>query len=214
MFIAFDGIDGAGKTTIYHDVAKELGKNHSVQLFDMGKLGFLDNIIDKIKQGEYLCAAEIRECIYYFEGYLFSDYIAKKYIGDTNNHILIDRYVLSYLSYGPLNGMDISQIMNLCNNLILPDIYFYIDTLPNIAGERIFKKRQISKPEIGFKNVLSKDENQNKKKFIAYQEKVRQNFLAAIPLIDKKVHVIENSSDYSNTINTVMGILSQTMSLN
>ena len=50
MFIAFDGIDGAGKTSIYESVAEKLRKNHKVKLFDMGNLGFLDNIIRGIKK--------------------------------------------------------------------------------------------------------------------------------------------------------------------
>ena len=63
MFIAFDGIDGAGKTSIYESVAEKLQKNYKVKLFDMGNLGFLDNIIQNIKKGNYKCDAELRECI-------------------------------------------------------------------------------------------------------------------------------------------------------
>lgn len=208
MFIAFDGIDGAGKNTIYENIANYLSKYYDVQVFDMGKLGFLDDIINNIKNGEYLCSSEIRECIYYFEGVLFSNNIAQKYINDPKKHILIDRYILSYMSYGPLNGMNINRIHKLCKNMVWPDYYFYIDTFPETALQRIAAYRNIDKPEIGYKNSLVSNEEKNRKRFIEYQTNVRNNFLQAIKNSSHLIHLIDNNGTVNQSIDTVKGILS------
>ncbi|GFI47458.1 thymidylate kinase [Lachnospiraceae bacterium] len=192
MFIAFDGIDGAGKSTIYKKIAHELEKNYSVQVFDMGCLGFLDDIIEGIKKGKYLCSAEIRECIYYFEGCLFSDLIVGKYLKDKYKHILIDRYLLSFLSYGPLNGVSIDKVSLLTSKMKWPDYYFYVDVQPEIALNRIKNKRNIVKPEIGYKNELETNEKENHAKFISHQTLVRKNFKQAIQFVGKKVYSINN----------------------
>ena len=207
MFIAFDGIDGAGKTSIYKSVAEKLRKNHKVKLFDMGNLGFLDNIIRGMKKGTYKCDAELRECIYYFEGNLFSDRIAKQYLADEKQYILIDRYILSYMSYGPLNGMDINQICDLCENMIWPDYYFFIDTSPVEALRRISTYRKIAKPEIGFKNILSNNENQNQQHFLSYQEQVYSNFRTAIMKSRKSIYIIDNNGNLSQPVSQIMNIL-------
>ena len=208
MFIAFDGIDGAGKNTIYENIANYLSKYYDVQVFDMGKLGFLDDIINNIKNGEYLCSSEIRECIYYFEGVLFSNNIAQKYINDPEKHILIDRYILSYMSYGPLNGMNINRIHKLCKNMVWPDYYFYIDTFPETALQRIAAYRNIDKPEIGYKNSIVSDEEKNRKRFIEYQTNVRNNFLQAIKNSSHLIHLIDNNGTVNQSIDTVKEILS------
>lgn len=207
MFIAFDGIDGAGKNTIYENIANYLSKYYDVQVFDMGKLGFLDDIINNIKNGEYLCSSEIRECIYYFEGVLFSNNIAQKYINDPKKHILIDRYILSYMSYGPLNGMNINRIHKLCKNMVWPDYYFYIDTFPETALQRIAAYRNIDKPEIGYKNSLVSNEEKNRKRFIEYQTNVRKNFLQAIKNSSHVIHFVDNNGTISQSIDRVKEIL-------
>lgn len=209
MFIAFDGIDGAGKTTIYQKIADELSEDYEVQLFDMGKLGFLDDVIKNIKTGKNRCDANIREYLYYFEGNLFSDQIARRYVKDKKRHILIDRYILSYMSYGPLNGVPIEKIRLVTKQMIWPDLYFYIDTKPEIALERILKYRDIDKPEIGFGNSLSDNQNSNKDSFIKFQTQVRRNFQSAINMIKGDVHIIDNDISTSHAIENIKTILNQ-----
>ena len=203
MFIAFDGIDGAGKTTIYNKIAEYLSSKYYVQLFDMGKLGFLDDIIKKIKSKKLVCDAEIRECIYYFEGVLFSEKIAKKYMGNPDEHILIDRYILSFLSYGPLNGMDRCQIIKLIEGMVWPDYYFYVDIEPELALKRIILEREICRPEIGYKNNMPDNKSEISNKFISFQTNVRNNFIYSISQIPNKVYQINNNDDIELSINCV-----------
>lgn len=207
MFIAFDGIDGAGKSSICKNIANELEKNYSICIYDMGKLGFLDDIIDNIKKGNYLCSAEVRECVYYLEGYLFSDLIAKKYLKDREKHILIDRYILSFMSYGPLNGMSTDVINLLSTSMVWPDFYFYIDTQPNIALNRIKSERVIAKPEIGYKNELGSNEKNNREKFIKHQTLVRNNFLQAVRMSEKKIYTINNDENSNRALEEIKNIL-------
>lgn len=197
MFIAFDGTDGAGKTTLCKYVVTELKQKYdNVVLYDMGKLGFIDEVLLSIKYGETACSAEIRELLYYFEGNLFGNNIVSNALGRKQPIIIIDRYILSYFSYGPLNGVPIELINKLTNTMPWPDLYFYIDITPELAEKRISVYRKIDKPEIGFKNQLdTSNESINQLKFITHQSKVRENFHNAIKLFNKPVHIIDSKDE-------------------
>lgn len=155
MFIAFDGIDGAGKTTQV-DILKENLENlgMEVNLNNMGEEGFFDEIFQGIKKKQWTCSPEIREMLYYFEGTLLGEKIKEQRKVQSRKIEIVDRYILSFLSYGPLNGVELTTINKIVSDMSWPDIYFYIDMSPEQALERIKKYRKIDFPEIGCKNVL------------------------------------------------------------
>ena len=177
MFIAFDGIDGAGKNTQIDLLAKHfegLGKKSII--LDMGGLPTFKKIIKEINKDCSQVNSILREVLYYFEGLYTNLEIIQK--GAPNDIYIIDRYYLSYLSYGPLNGVPREDVLYFTKYLVEPDFYFYIDVLPEITYERIIKYRQIDAPEIGFKNAEKWSKgNFGKDDYISFQSKVRQNFL-------------------------------------
>lgn len=187
MFIAFDGIDGAGKSTQVEILVKNLeAQCMDVNVNDMGKEGFLDEIFQGIKSKQLSCSPEIREMLYYFEGVLFGERIQNQRKNNDNKIEVVDRYILSFLSYGPLNGVRIETIDRIISGMPWPDVYFYIDILPECTLERIKKYRDIDFPEIGCKNILSDDENINYQNFLFHQTKVRSNYINAIEYLKKK----------------------------
>lgn len=187
MFIAFDGIDGAGKSTQVEILAKNLkAQCMDVNVNDMGKEGFFDEIFQGIKSKQLSCSPEIREMLYYFEGVLFGERIQNQRKNNDKKIEVVDRYILSFLSYGPLNGVKIETIDRIISEMPWPDVYFYIDILPESTLERIKNYRDIDFPEIGCKNILSVDKNINYQNFLLHQTKVRKNYISAIEYLKKK----------------------------
>ncbi|MCM1187150.1 MAG: hypothetical protein NC251_10830 [Lachnoclostridium sp.] len=191
MFIAFDGIDGAGKSTQVEILANNLKMQRmDVKIYDMGKEGFLDEIFLGIKNKNLSCSSEIREMLYYFEGILFGEHIKDQRKKCNKRIEVVDRYMLSFLSYGPLNGVKNETISRIISRMPWPDIYFYIDILPESTLERIKKYRDIDLPEIGYKNALSNDKSTNDQNFLIYQTQVRKNYINAIECLRKKGNTV------------------------
>ncbi|MCL2717459.1 MAG: dTMP kinase [Lachnospiraceae bacterium] len=202
MFIAFDGIDGSGKTTLSDKLTQYLkNKKYDVELFDMGKFGFLDEYLEKIKNKEKLVDSQIRELLFYFEGNLFSNYIKE----NSEKIIITDRYFLSYYAYGPINGMPQEVIWKLVNKMISPDFYFFINVSPEIALNRIIKYRKIDIPEIGYINKLSDNEEENKNLFLESQNKVYSNYLNIINKFN--VHIINGNQEIDKIFNDIKSII-------
>ena len=197
MFIAFDGIDASGKTTqvqILNDYL--LTKGFKVNLYDMGKEGFLDEFFCELKLKRMVCSAEIRELLYYFEGVLFGKNVVAPLLKKVDCIGIVDRYLLSFYAYGPLNGISGEKIKLLTQSMPWPDLYFFVDTHPEQAINRIAKYRKINVPEIGYKNQLSDDEEQNREKFINFKNKVYNNFIYSITKAndnEKKIIIVDGN---------------------
>lgn len=187
MFIAFDGIDAAGKSTqaqrLYNTLIK-IGK--IVQLYNMGEEGFIDEFFQQIKTKRMICNAEIRELMYYFEGTLFAKEIVEPLLKEPEKFGIVDRYLLSFFSYGPLNGISLKKIEELTKHIPWPDFYFFVDLKPETAIARISRYRKIDLPEVGYKNYLSENEEENQKKFMEHQKKVYDNYLYAISRLKER----------------------------
>ena len=177
MFIAFDGIDGSGKTTqaqILYEKLKEDGID--IELYSMGQEGFMDEFFSQLKMKKIECDSAIRELLYYFEGVLFGRNIVEPLLRKADRIAVVDRYLLTFYSYGPKNGVDDNKIKELTQSIPWPDLYFFIDTRPEQAIERIMKYRNIDAPEIGYNNQLSHDKNHNKKLYMNHQKKIYENY--------------------------------------
>lgn len=171
MFIAFDGIDGCGKSTQVKMLCEYLrDKGHKVTELDMGNAPFFSKYLQAIKDWELVVPKEIRELIYYFEAIHTNINVIQK--AELNEVIIIDRYYLSYLSYGSLNGVPENEIKFFIQNLIEPDYYFYLDCSPQISMDRIKKYREIDFPEIGQANEVKNMDRQ----FIMFQSEVKKKY--------------------------------------
>lgn len=188
MFIAFDGIDGAGKSSQIQIVKDYFSaKGYNVMTLDMGGAKYFKEYISDINSGELKVDKKIRELIYYFEGL----YVNLNIIRDNkpNDILIIDRYYLSYLAYGQLNGIPEEQIKYFIKNLVEPDLYFYFDLPIDESFRRITSYRKIDLPEVGFGEADSNT-------FFQFQNKVRENYLKNI----KDNHVMIDATNSKEEI--------------
>ena len=178
MFIAFDGMDGTGKSTQVEVLTTKLcNEGRKVLKLDFGRTPHFCEIIQKINAKEITVPSEVREMIYYFEGlYANLNYIQT---ANPNDIIIIDRYYLSYYAYGLENGMTDEQISFYTKNLIEPDVYFFLDADAQTTYERIRKYRKFDSPELGynFDSEYSSEEN-IKQRFLHFQEKIHSNYFS------------------------------------
>ena len=168
MFIAFDGMDGAGKSTQVERLEAWLrDSGRVVHRLDLGRTPYFYELLQRINSRELSVPAEIREMIYYFEGL----YANINYIRTTarDEFVLIDRYYLSYFAYGLENGMT------------EPDLYFFLDADVGTTRARIKSYRSFDAPELGYRydaeNAAAEDIDA---RFTAFQSRVRENYLSHI----------------------------------
>jgi len=163
-YIAIDGIDGSGKTTIANLLYNELSKSYNKII--LMKEPYDNDLSKKIKE---IISKEHEKNLDY--GYLLAllftadrsikNIDLKKYLN--NDYIIIsDRSIYSTFSYQILyEGMDIEWLKCISKYIIRPDITFILDVNPKIAVERI---------NLRGKNITSYEN-------IEFLRKVRENFL-------------------------------------
>jgi dTMP kinase len=163
-YIAIDGIDGSGKTTIANLLYNELSKSYNKII--LMKEPYDNDLSKKIKE---IISKEHEKNLDY--GYLLAllftadrsikNIDLKKYLN--NDYIIIsDRSIYSTFSYQILyEGMDIEWLKCISKYIIKPDITFILDVDPKIAVDRI---------NLRGKNITNYEN-------IEFLRKVRENFL-------------------------------------
>lgn len=203
MFIAFDGGDGAGKTSQLEFLMDYL-KENSIEyyIFDMGGFEYTKKYLYALKNHKLNCSPELRELLYYYEGRLFTDYYKRM---SNTTVVICDRWFLTYIAYGQLNGIECDELKHFLKDLAVPDLYFYLDVTPEISLQRIKKNRKgFSKPEIGLKNALSDDENENEQNFIKTQNKIREYYEIAIKNMQYGVVRVNAEQDINEVRNVII----------
>ncbi|PVU71698.1 dTMP kinase [Candidatus Nanobsidianus stetteri] len=163
-YIAIEGIDGSGKTTIANLLYNELSKRYDKII--LVKEPYDNDLSKKIK--EIILKEHEKNLDYgYLLALLFTadrsikNIDLKKYLND--DYIVIsDRSIYSTFSYQILyEGIDIEWLKCVSKYIIRPDITFILDVDPKIAVERINSRG---------KNITSYEN-------IEFLRKVRENFL-------------------------------------
>jgi dTMP kinase len=163
-YIAIEGIDGSGKTTIANLLYNELSKRYNKII--LVKEPYDNDLSKKIK--EIILKEHEKNLDYgYLLALLFTadrsikNIDLKKYLND--DYIVIsDRSIYSTFSYQILyEGIDIEWLKCVSKYIIRPDITFILDVDPKIAVERINSRG---------KNITSYEN-------IEFLRKVRENFL-------------------------------------
>jgi len=163
-YIAIEGIDGSGKTTIANLLYNELSKKYNKII--LIKEPYDNDLSKKIK--EIILKEHEKNLDYgYLLALLFTadrsikNIDLKKYL-NIDYIVISDRSIYSTFSYQILyEGMDIEWLKCVSKYIIRPDITFILDVDPKIAVERI---------NLRSKNITSYEN-------IEFLRKVRENFL-------------------------------------
>lgn len=195
-FIAFEGLDGSGKTSLInrlHNILVASGKKvYSFSISDLTKTGQLDKQVeinyqdildfDKIREEQTILLGRLKEqkdknqeCIltydklminYFSIGRIYSR-IIKRYLQDgfivladrwfistlAYNNIIYGSYISKLINYNKANPNrfmkvdtenDIDMVNRMINyikpdieNILVPDLFVYLDITPKVAMERI-----------------------------------------------------------------------------
>lgn len=204
-YITLEGGDGAGKSTLFYNLSKELKKTYSVlETKEFGSLH--DNLCKDLRPlaisteydtdelaGQIIFAAIIRQ---------HHEKVIKKNL-DKVDIILSDRGIDSNYAYAPSHGIDEETFNALFKiaykDAIKPDITFYLDVEPSLT-----EKRRAGREKENFKSF----EDRIEKKGSDLQKKIRENFLKLAEK-EARISVIKITEDKTPemVLNEVMAIL-------
>lgn len=181
LFIAFEGIDGCGKSTQVTKLAKhilDLDKHNHVLIT---REPYKNRDIRKILQAES-------------NPYSQAENLAELFVKDRKEHlnelilptlnqgayVITDRYSLSTLAYQQTQGVPLEKLISLHKNVKIPDIVFLVDLPVKTALERM---RKDSEREI----------EQKFEKEVEFIQKLRQNYLDLLNLPDYNIIKIDGT---------------------
>lgn len=178
-FIAFEGIDGAGKSSLIKKLNEALlSENHAVHITaEPTKNGaglLIREILNGQREGDEktIAALFLADRI---DHLTHPQYGMLKFMKE-GSHVITDRYYLSSYAYHvPYVTLDwVIEANSICANLRRPDITFYID----ITVEESLKRLSAGR------NVLDKYENRER------ITRVRSNYLEAINRVSSDEHIV------------------------
>ena len=181
LFIAFEGIDGSGKTTQMKKFVEYLFSKNKHNHIVLTREPYQETNIRKVlfeggnpeTQAEKLAELFVQD--------------RKKHVNDLilpslekGMHVICDRYKLSTIAYQAAQGLDFQKLKEMHKSLVIPDITFVIDLSASEAGER-----------------MKGEEGRKAHKFEAnleFLEKVRENFKNSKELLkEEKILIIDGN---------------------
>jgi len=182
LFVAFEGIDGCGKSTQIRKFVEylfELDKHNHVVLTrepykDASIRKFIQSHSDPFSQARHTAELYINDRETHVNDLIVPNL--------EKGHIVIsDRFKLSTITYQHAQGLDIHELIEMQKHLPVPDITFVVDVSVDEAFERM--------------NKDNRDYDLKKHKFESskdFQNKCRQNFQKAKEILSNEKIVIIN----------------------
>lgn len=181
IFIAFEGIDGCGKSTQIRALVEHIfnkSKYHHVVLTrnpykNMNIRDILHQDSDPYSQAEKLADLFITDRKQMAEEMVIPNL-------DKGHFVLSDRYKLSTIAYQAAQGLDMQSLIDKQNSLPDPDIVFIVDISPEEAI------RRMKKEDISIRGKEHKFEAN-----IDFIRKLRDNYIKAKEILNgKRIFII------------------------
>ena len=146
LFIAFDGPNGVGKSTLIESVKAGL-KKHSVDVFVTKEptdsiLGQFTRKIAESLRGESLACLVAADRYYH----LSEEIVPRLKFGKI---VISDRYILSSLILQCMDGVDADFIMAVNDKAIFPDIQVVLTADKTVIQERLSERGKLTRFEQG-----------------------------------------------------------------
>jgi dTMP kinase len=195
VFIAFEGIDGCGKTTqikkFVHYLFDKHKHNHIVftrnPYKDVNIRAILREDDDALTQAEKLAELFIADRKKQAEEAI-EPALGKGFF------VVTDRYKLSTIAYQGAQGLDMRELAKKHDSLPVPNLTIVVDVPAQIAGERM-KKDMERKTEQKFEKNLE------------FLENVRQNMLKSGEILKgERILVVDGTKSPDETFSEIVGI--------
>lgn len=195
VFIAFEGIDGCGKTTqikkFVHYLFDKHKHNHIVftrnPYKDVNIRAILREDDDALTQAEKLAELFIADRKKQAEEAI-EPALGKGFF------VVTDRYKLSTIAYQGAQGLDMRELAKKHDSLPVPNLTIVVDVPAQIAGERM-KKDMERKTEQKFEKNLE------------FLENVRQNMLKSGEIQKgERILVVDGTKSPDETFSEIVGI--------
>ena len=196
LFIAFEGIDGCGKSTQIKKFAKYLfdrnKHNHIVFTRNPYKDVRIREILreddDPMTQAEKLAELFINDRKVQVE---------KVVIPSLNEglHVVTDRFKLSTISYQAAQGLDMNELIKKHEGMPVPDMTFVVDVSSNVASQRMKKDGERKVKEHKFEARLD------------FAEKLRVNYYRAKEILkDEKIFIVNGERSEDEIFDDIISI--------
>jgi len=192
-FIVLDGLDGSGKGTQVKLLAN--------YFFDSNKKNHIFLTREPYNSEHY---EEIRKLLKSgLNPRDNAERLAELFVADRRVHaaliesllsqgidVVSDRYKYSTLAYQQTQGISLQKLIDMHKGILIPDLTLIIDTLAEIALERIIKDEGRE-----YKEVFEQKD---------FQEKLRENYLAfSEQLADEKIIVIDGNKSIAKVFESI-----------
>jgi len=187
LFIAFEGIDGCGKSTQVWKLAKHISDLDKHNHIVLTREPYKDTNIRKILQSDnnpYDQAGKLAQLFVEDRKKHMKNLITPNI--KKGNFVISDRYSFSTLAYQQTQGFPLWKLIDMHNGLPIPDIIFLVDLDPKEAVKRMNKDTN----ERSKKHKFEKD--------VKFMEKLRQNYLKLSTLNNHNVVVIDSSKSINH----------------
>lgn len=170
--IAFEGLDGSGKSSQSVLLRDWIGQSRDTYLTEWNSSDWIHDIIKESKKKELLTPLTF-SLIHATD---FADRYEKFILPllRIGYIVIADRYVYTAYARDKARGVDSSWIKKLYSFAVKPDITFYIRVKPEIAYARVkLQRRQINLQESGHDIFPDLDQ---KSGFLRYQEMILETY--------------------------------------
>ncbi|QIW24421.1 dTMP kinase [Sulfolobus sp. S-194] len=145
VLIAFEGIDGSGKSSQATLLKDWIELKRDVYLTEWNSSDWIHDIIKEAKKKDLLTPLTF-SLIHATD---FSDRYERYILPMLKSGFIVisDRYIYTAYARDSVRGVDINWVKKLYSFAVKPDITFYIRVPPEIALERIKKSKRKIKPQ-------------------------------------------------------------------
>ena len=197
MLIAFEGLDGSGKTTQARLLSEKLSQSYSCILTKEptdGPIGlFAKNKLTDSTNKDTMENTLVMEAFFIADRIDHVNSIIRPGL-EAGKIVISDRYVLSTIAYGGVVGIDTAWLSELNKSFPVPDITFLMDLDTQEAMERL--KSRAEKPQI-FEN----------KEFLRVARYVYKNEAQKF----KNAHIIDASRSQEDIAREIFNIVMEHM---
>ncbi|MFP3215252.1 MAG: dTMP kinase [Candidatus Micrarchaeota archaeon] len=140
LFIAFEGLDGAGSTTQAYLLEQYLKQKNKVLLTKEPTQNIIGGIIRAVLKGDLKLSSQTLQLLFAADR---ANHLEKEILPALKKGFIVisDRYLFSSVAYGASAGLDREWLLKINEKFRMPDITIFLDVKPETCIKRISESR-------------------------------------------------------------------------